>query len=349
MNSAHQKAPGFRPTTAGTPGGITHSWVNLRVLLEKIYRVRKQGDQYYSPVRDDGQNAAFSVREDGEVGIDHGTRRGFNALILIQEVEKLNPAEAKERLAFYARNSEVFTGECSAQYQPIRTGHRTPSGELCQNQWNYLSIGTHSDYLKFAKLRGLSVEALITATALDLFFFLHGKENQRLCTVTDNARYVRQDRCIDGSEVIRADGGKAKNRTIGSASWPVGAANIGDRRAVLLVEGLPDLLAAVQVIGEADRHRHVAAVSMLGAGQSIHQSALPLFTGKRVRIIPDEDDAGLQAAQQWTQQLQSAGATVETHRLCQITTKSGIKDLNDLLVQCCGQYDPATLVPDIIN
>ena len=121
---------------------------------------------------------------------------------------------------------------------------------LTRYEWPFLAIGQHEDYLTFAGLRSLSPLALISATALDtLFFHTDSRTGQRLCTITDDTRYVRQDRCVDGGQVQLAGGGLTKSRTIGTASWPVGAAKIKAKRCVLLVEGMPDLLAAVQVIG----------------------------------------------------------------------------------------------------
>ena len=175
---------------------------------------------------------------------------------------------------------------------------------------------------------------MITATALRLFFSDDWQDGQRICTVTDLARHVRQDRRVDSQLLVFADERTAKCRAIGAGSWPVGAANIGSRSIVLLVEGMPDLLAAVQVIDVQGRHHDTAAVAMLGAGQKIHPHSFPYFAGKHVRIFPHRDEAGSRATETWCRQLQRAGATVDCFNHERFTQQAGqsCKDLNDLIV-----------------
>ena len=84
---------------------------------------------------------------------------------------------------------------------------------------------------------------------------------------------------------------------------------------VVLVEGGPDLLAAHHLALLAGVENDVGVVAMMGAGQKIHREALPLFTGKRVRITPHSDDAGQVAAKRWHDQLCVVDATVDAFRL----------------------------------
>jgi hypothetical protein len=71
---------------------------------------------------------------------------------------------------------------------------------------------------------------------------------------------------------------------------------------------------------------------MLGASNQIHPDALPLFTGRRVRIFPHADEAGREAAKVWTRQLRSVGAHVDAFDLTPFHAVTGakLKDLNDL-------------------
>jgi hypothetical protein len=160
--------------------------------------------------------------------------------------------------------------------------------------------------------------------------------------VTDHERAVAQFRRLDGAGFVRRDGKTIKAWTKGSPTWPLGAADIGERADVLLVEGGADMLAGYHFLAQFRRLKHVAVCAMLGASMRIADDALPHFRRKRVRIVMDEDEAkdergirpGCEAAARWTAQLVEAGAAVETFSLAGLLTKDGgpVKDLNDLAV-----------------
>jgi hypothetical protein len=152
--------------------------------------------------------------------------------------------------------------------------------------------------------------------------------------VTDDARWVAQFRRLDGDLYPAKDKEGFKTYTEGTAKWPVGAAEIGHRPCVIVVEGGPDMLAAYHFLHHYGRLRDVAVVTVLGASVIIAEEALPYFAGKRVRIIAQNDPvkvkktkradgtegvietcAGLDAAARWQEQFTGAGAVVETFAL----------------------------------
>lgn len=165
--------------------------------------------------------------------------------------------------------------------------------------------------------------------------------------VSDHMRYVAQFRRLDGANFTTKDGGSIKCWTKGSPTWPLGAAEIGERGCVLLVEGGADMLAAWHFLLRYGRQDVVAVCSMLGASCSICDEALSFFRQKRVRIMMDEDSPkpvpnhpekppiypGREAAARWTVQLCAAGAAVESFSLAGLTRADGqpVKDLNDLV------------------
>ena len=109
----------------------------------------------------------------------------------------------------------------------------------------------------------------------------------------------------------------------------------GSSMIAILTEGGPDLLAAFHFLILGDCDSKVTAVAMLGAGNNIHPEALPLFAGKRVRIIPHLDKAGakgrragMDPAVRWQRQLRGAGAETEIVSLWKWLLGTG-KDLND--------------------
>lgn len=168
---------------------------------------------------------------------------------------------------------------------------------------------------------------------------------------TDDTRHVCEYRRIDGERYPMKDGDGIKAYSTAGKSWPLGAAEMGQRKCVMLVEGGPDMLAAYHFLWGFEMLRHVAVVCMLGAANRIADEALPHFHGTRVRIIMDEDTekkiktadgermikAGAEAAARWTQQLTMAGAAVEVFSLRGLTRADGqaVKDLNDLAL-CNG-------------
>ncbi|MBL9143900.1 MAG: hypothetical protein JNM99_09485 [Verrucomicrobiaceae bacterium] len=122
-------------------------------------------------------------------------------------------------------------------------------------------------------------------------------------------------------------------------SWPVGVEllrALPTMRAVMLVEGGPDFLAALHFI-----YKHevgdVWPCAMLGrtTGGKIHPEALELLAGRKVRIYAhaDEDGGGVVAAGRWAAQLMAAGCSVDGFSFAGLVRADGlpVKDLND----CC--------------
>lgn len=167
----------------------------------------------------------------------------------------------------------------------------------------------------------------------------------RSWVITDETRWLAQYRRLNGEPYELKRKGEAEVRTTkawtaGSPVWPIGAAELGRRVRILLVEGGADLLAAYHFLHGYGLLSEVAVCAMLGSGNRITADALPFFEGKRVRIIMDADEpkgedprvASLEAAARWQRQLTAAGAAVESFSLYGLETATGarVKDLNDL-------------------
>ena len=146
--------------------------------------------------------------------------------------------------------------------------------------------------------------------------------------ITDQSRRNAQARRLDAERWAGIGNKKAKTIPGSDPSWPIGAAEIRDHQCVLLCEGQPDFAAALLVAWWFDVA--VAPVCMTGAGNTISVGALPLFSGKHIRIATHDDDAGRDAGAKWAKQLYEAGAArVDRFDFSGMTRADG-KPVNDL-------------------
>jgi hypothetical protein len=187
-----------------------------------------------------------------------------------------------------------------------------------------------------AKLRGLSRKAVEIAAADSRVGFAEWPKGGQHASwvVSDSEKWVAQYRRLDGESyklksaagtgnlsANRTGGGAAasigaddndndevnerliKAWTNGTPTWPLGCAEIGNRAAVMLVEGGADMLAAYHFLWEVGRRLYrpgrpdrwlldkVAVVCVLGASNRLCAESLEFFKGKRVRIFIDADKA----------------------------------------------------------
>jgi hypothetical protein len=167
------------------------------------------------------------------------------------------------------------------------------------------------------------------------------------------------DGCIHGRErrkSLRLDGQEWEH--IGAKAWtlpgswasrPIGITEAQPFPAIALCEGGPDFLAAhylalwEQASQPSQRDAHCSPVAMLGASQKIHADALPMFTGKPVRIFGHDDEAGRGAVERWAAQLAAVGAEVDAFNFAGLQQGEGkpVKDLNDSLLMDAPSFAEA--------
>jgi hypothetical protein len=204
--------------------------------------------------------------------------------------------------------------------------------------------GTEADRRALAQLRGLRWVAPAMAAELGTLYF--GTVcGQRCWIVTDERRLCAEARRMDGRMfAAHGDLGERKAHTIrGSVkSWPVGLSvrrfGPADFRALLVVEGGPDYLAALHFV--LDGKLDCLPIAFLGAGTAgtIHPEALARFRGLRTRFYSHADAAGSAAFKKWGAQFEKAGASVDgAFDFSGLRKADGaaVKDLND-----CTQIHP---------
>ncbi|TXH46640.1 MAG: hypothetical protein E6Q97_29100 [Desulfurellales bacterium] len=270
-----------------------------------------------------------------------------------QKRRSVDHAEAVRQLAGLAG---VYFGEITFE-KPKAGVKRSPGKRLVDDAASSVKPSLPSLYQAkredceaIAKARGLDAEAVWIAAANKrlavvkewplyqskhngLWYAKQGWEQHRCWAAIDETRNVAEYRRIDNGLHTRVNQGPDDDKgpkvwSTGGKKWPLGAAQIGDRKRVLLVEGGPDMLAAYHFLRRWNSARRpllhdVAVVCMLGAGLRMRDDAMAYFKGCRVRIMVDADQpkdsetktkrklVGLEAAHRWQTQLAEAGAAVE--------------------------------------
>jgi hypothetical protein len=319
--------------------------VTIAELGARFFPSWRPGKSCPSPFRED-KKPSFSVFADGRKWKDHATAEGGDAVDFLAKARGIALPAACRDLIYSAGGGAALpgTGIASTRRQEVPPCPRPAVEERPASSYLWSEIqatmrrGRICEFESLARLRGLPVFAgLQLASDAGQLWFLEapdGRERVAAWLLTDSSRRVAQLRRLDGKP-WQGIGAKAKTVVAagGDAAWPVGAASIGGKPFVALVEGGPDLLAAWHFAWWCNRANEIAPVAMLGSGQRIHPDALPAFKGKGVWTFPHADTAGANAAGRWAGQLHSAGALwVKPFDFAPYTLPGGrpVKDLNDL-------------------
>ena len=199
-----------------------------------------------------------------------------------------------------------------------------------------LESGSPGDQERLADLRGLRVEGIRVAVERGYVGFTSWS-GKRAWVVTDKTRVNAQIRYLDGTPVVNRSGDIRKAMTLPNswATWPLGSPDI-KTRCVLVTEGGPDFLTAIDLIDAYELSSQTTAVGVLGAAMPIHPKAIPFFRGKIVHIAQHDDEAGEKMVARWVDDL--AG----------IAHVTGIRmpdgDLNDCLLRR-GPRETISLFP----
>ena len=198
-------------------------------------------------------------------------------------------------------------------------------------------VGSENAAMRAAlvELRTVSYQGVRLMSERGLLWFAEWKDLPAWI-VTDSERVNAQARRLDGQKWEGIDA-KAQTLPGSRATWLIGVKESQFARVILFIAGGPDLLTAHQFIHAHKREADTAAVAMMGESLAITTNVLPLFAGKRVRIMAHADKAGIEAAQNWAAQLETVGAIVDAADFAGLLMANGspVKDLND-----CTRLDP---------
>jgi hypothetical protein len=254
---------------------------------------------------------------------------------LLAQVERLSNGDACRRFLALAG----IKGDTPHTPAPAATSKPSPPPDVKPERKPF--IGTlrelgREECEAIAASRGLLLDAVMLAACEGLLW--HGERlGCASWVLTDSERWNAQFRRFDASPYVLSDGREVKTLGVkgGWAAWPLGmsALTSGSYRRAVIVEGLPDALAAFQVLLETGCAASCAVLCMTGAGLRIPLECLPFFAGVNVRIFCDADESGRRAALRWEGQLREAGAACDAFDLGGLIRADGkpVKDLND----CC--------------
>lgn len=298
----------------------------------------KPGKSCRVPYRDD-RAASGSVFKGGTLFHDFSSGETLDGPALLGRMCQLSQSDSAKLLIKLAG---IHEGDWKGPLPAVKRARRKPEPPPRKPALPRLVSPGDDDVRALARLRGLSAGAVVEAARRGLLWTCRwrGEPSWALC---DEDAWLCQMRRLDGQPYPRKDDGPAiKALTCGGsrAGWPVGVRSAVAFPRVVLCEGGPDVLAALHLARVAGVLAEVGVVGLLGASCRIVADALPLFRGKRVRLLPHADAPrpdgkapGLEGAAKWQGQLDAAGAVVDVFDLGGFDDGAGkpLKDLNDLV------------------
>ena len=235
--------------------------------------------------------------------------------------------DTKTIFALAGHRDSLPTSGPALAIQP-RTAPKTPFA------WPELQRGTASDFRQLTQLRDVNADSLKMMSSRGLLRFATF-DGERAWVVLDPSLRNAQARLLSGDRWHGLDCASRSPRSDSGAvhGWPIGITAAASFGAIALVEGVQDFVSVLHHAGCTGQESRIAPVMMPGASVRIVDDALPLFTGKRVRVfVHDDGGKGAGAFALWCGQLLSAAAVVDGFSFDGLLQSSGepVKDLNDL-------------------
>ena len=195
-------------------------------------------------------------------------------------------------------------------------------------QWPSMRPASEACVYRVAALRGLAPLPVDCVRANG--FLWEAEVDGHACYVLREGT-VAQARRLDGGSFL-LEGREVKAKSLpGSEGHFLGWKLLGGpENPVLLVEGAVALLegvaAAFAVDADARLENAWTVLAAMSSASRPDSSLRQQLAGRRVRIVPDADAAGMEALARWTEALRPTGARVDAFRL-----PEGMRDLGPLV------------------
>jgi hypothetical protein len=193
---------------------------------------------------------------------------------------------------------------------------------------------------ELARSRNFNADALRRAQFWNVLRMIQKYKGKRVYVLRDPYERIAVVRPFDGS---LWDGGKKGLLAPGSnPGIPIGIHLIGRCQNVLLTEGAPDYLRVLSLLYEHGKHQEILPLMMASATASLYEGVLSAFRQKRVRIVAQNDECGLQGAERWRRELVNAGAKVDVWVTPKVALGNGIhtKDIDEIYSKAAEAGQP---------
>jgi hypothetical protein len=222
-----------------------------------------------------------------------------DAIDLVTTARGINFAEACRFLGHKPERNES-----KATRHPVEKNPAEP--------WPKLRDGTDKELQALATLRGWDFYTLARMSRIEGVLRFTSHKGAAAWTICDNESRALELRRLDG----KLWHGERKVHCLpgGEKSWPLGTgiqpAAFRDSAGIVLVEGLPDMVAAAHLLERAGQAAKAYPVAMLGAGVKLCAEAARHLAGHPVIIWAQDDGPGHNAAEVWAGQIEAEGGAV---------------------------------------
>lgn len=197
---------------------------------------------------------------------------------------------------------------------------------------------TDAELQEIADRRNLPMEAVHLVERSG--FLRCGEHQWNRCFFVGEGSFV-QARRFDGGKLYTASGKVKTINLPGSMGAFIGQKWLGEEGNVLLLEGAISLLEGAAAVLLADPKASWTVLAATSAASRFRRcpELLARLKNRRVRILPDPDKAGLDAAASWLADLADGGATADA-----VALPEPHKDVGDLLASRPSQDQLRTLL-----
>lgn len=288
--------------------------------------------------RDDRGSWGIFQTHDGWRFKDHGTGDNGDEITFLANLLNLDERQSfPQLLGVYRAVAQQVDRSQSQLPASLPAKIAEPSAEpMFPPDRTGFGPGTEAQRKQLADLRGFSLEAVNWAVERGVLVVGEWQAHQCYGICDKSGRLVELRR-LDGQRFpATVELPQRESHTLENSQpdWPVGLLEAGPAANILLVEGVPDFIAAHELILTGNLKEQWAPVAMRSAAARIAPEVRPYFKGKRVLIFYRNDALSGRAAQAAFNQLQMADNTnvtlFDTHRLADLAA-GGLDDLNGYL------------------